>query len=114
MTRRRTGSTGLDQLDDLKTRGKLNTQDYLKELKTDFFTDRIFVMTPKGDVIDLEQGATVLDFAFAIHTDLGLKARGGLVNGIYQALKTPLNQQDIVEIITDKKSRSPKELAQLD
>ena len=98
----------LDQLDILKTRGEMNTRDYLKELRTDFFVDRVFVMTPKGDVIDLKKGATVLDFAFAIHTDLGLRARGGLVNGIYKALKTPLQQQDIVEIVTDKKIRPQK------
>ena len=93
----------LDQLDILKDTENFNLQDYLKELKTDFFTNRIFVMTPKGDVIDLVEGATVLDFAFAIHTDIGLTAKGGRINGIYKALKTPLKQQDIVEIVTDKK-----------
>ena len=93
----------LDQLSILKNRPDAAEDDDLKKLKTDLFSNRIFVMTPQGDVIDLVQGATVLDFAFAIHTDLGLKARGGLVNGIYRALKTPLKQQDVVEIITDKK-----------
>ncbi len=93
----------LDQLSILKNHPDSNRDDDLKRLRTDFFSNRIFVMTPQGDVIDLIQGATVLDFAFAIHTDLGLKARGGLVNGIYKALKTPLEQQDVVEIITDKK-----------
>ena len=93
----------LGQLDILKDAENFNLQDYLKELKTDFFTNRIFVMTPKGDVVDLVEGATVLDFAFAIHTDIGLTAKGGRVNGVYKALKTPLKQQDIVEIITDKK-----------
>lgn len=79
------------------------TQDeYLKELKTDFFADRIFAMTPEGDVIDLPQGATILDFAFAVHTELGLTAQGGKINGNYKALKTPLASEDIVEIVPGK------------
>ena len=93
----------LDQLKILKNPQRFDIHDYLKELRTDFFADRIFVRTPLGDVIDLPRGATVLDFAFAIHTDIGLKARGGRINGVYKALKTPLQEQDIVEIATDKK-----------
>ena len=93
----------LKQLEMLQDQENFDLQHYLQELKTDFFTNRIFVMTPIGDVIDLPDGATILDFAFAIHSDLGLSARGGRVNGIYKALKTPLKQQDIVEIITAKK-----------
>ncbi|MYB40019.1 bifunctional (p)ppGpp synthetase/guanosine-3',5'-bis(diphosphate) 3'-pyrophosphohydrolase [Candidatus Saccharibacteria bacterium] len=75
----------------------------LKRLKTDLFEGHIFVKTPQGDVIDLPEGSTVLDFAFAVHTDLGLTARGGLVNGVYRALKTPLKAHDTVEIVTDRK-----------
>ena len=75
----------------------------LKRLKTDLFEGHIFIKTPQGDVIDLPEGATVLDFAFAVHTDLGLTARGGLVNGVYKALKTPLKAHDTVEIVTDRK-----------
>lgn len=78
---------------------------YLKELRTDFFSDRIFVMTPKGDVIDLPRGATALDFAFAVHSDLGLTAKGARINQTYKALKTPLADNDLVEITTQKNSR---------
>ena len=98
----------LDQLKILKDPRRFDIRDYLKELRTDFFADRLFVRTPLGDVIDLAQGATVLDFAFAIHTDIGLSARGGRINGIYKALKTPLQAQDIVEIVTDKKAAPQK------
>ena len=97
-----------DQLKHLEHQANANIKNYLEELKTDFFVNRIFVMTPEGDVIDLPQGATVLDFAFAIHTELGVKAKGGRINGIYKALRTPLEQQDIVEIITDKKVKAQK------
>lgn len=93
----------LDQLKELVDSENFDIRHYLQELRTDFFTDRVFVKTPQGDVIDLIEGATVLDFAFAVHTDIGLKAKGGQVNGVYKALKTPLRQQDIVEIIVDKK-----------
>ena len=79
--------------------------DYLKNLKMDFFANRIFVLTPLGDVVDLPIGATVLDFAFAIHTDLGLSAKGGRINGLFKALKTELTNQDIVEIVTTKTAR---------
>lgn len=82
----------------------LTPSDYLKRLKTDFFQDRIFVFTPKGDVIDLPTGATVLDFAYAVHTQVGEHANGGKVNGAFKALKTPLNNEDIVEIITNPKT----------
>ena len=95
----------LEQLQQLTERSDFNVKHYLKELKTDMFKDRIFVMTPKGDVVDLPKGATVLDFAFAIHSDLGKNAKAGQVNGIFKALKTPLQNRDIIEIKTDKKIR---------
>lgn len=79
--------------------------DYLKMLGTDFVHDRIFVFTPKGDVIDLPAGATVLDFAYAIHSEVGEHASGGRINGKYMALKTPLQNEDIVEIVTNSKAR---------
>lgn len=82
----------------------LSPSDYLKRLKTDFFQDRIFVFTPKGDVIDLPQGATILDFAYAVHTQVGEHASGGKINGKYMALKTPLHSEDVVEIVTNSKA----------
>ena len=97
-------SQQLGQLASLKDKNA-SVDDYLKNLKMDFFAGRIFVLTPSGDVVDLPLGATLLDFAFAIHTDLGLSAQGGRVNGMYKALKTKLASQDIVEVVTSKTAR---------
>jgi GTP pyrophosphokinase len=83
---------------------ELTPSDYLKRLRTDFFQDRIFVFTPKGDVIDLPFGATILDFAYAVHTQIGEHANGGKINGKYMALKSTLHSGDIVEIDTSTKS----------
>jgi RelA/SpoT family (p)ppGpp synthetase len=94
----------LNELAELDTE-KTKPSDFLKTLRTDFFSDRIFVFTPKGDVIDLPIGSTVIDFAFAVHSDIGLHATGAKINGKYSALKTVLADQMIIEIITDKKSK---------
>ncbi len=78
--------------------------EYLESLTTNFFSDRIFVLTPKGDVIDLPYGATVLDFAYLVHSEIGNKASKGRVDGKIVPLNTKLRSQQIVNIIT-----SPKE-----
>ena len=75
---------------------------FLSELKTDFFQDRIFTFTPKGDVIELPKGASVLDFAYAIHSDVGDHAAGATVNGKFVAMDTELKNQDLVQIETKK------------
>lgn len=82
----------------------LNT---LESLKIDFFNNRIFVLTPKGDVIDLPEGATSIDFAYAIHTDLGNSCVGSRINGSQATLGTPLSSGDVVEIIKDKNRKKP-------
>lgn len=82
----------------------ISPSDYLKRLRTDFFQDRIFVFTPKGDVIDLPAGATILDFAYAVHTQVGEHASGGKINGKFMALKTPLESEQIVEIVKNSKA----------
>lgn len=94
----------IEQLKDFQN-AKVSPSDYLKRLRTDFFSDRIFVFTPQGDVIDLPLGATALDFAYAVHSDIGDKARGAKVNGKHVALKTKLFSEDIVEIDVNKKSQ---------
>ena len=71
----------------------------------DFFKDRVFVFTPRGDVIDLPIEASPIDFAYAIHSDIGDHVSGALVNGKFVALDTPLKNGDIVEIITKKNSK---------
>ena len=83
--------------------------EYLENLKVDFFGDRIFLFTPKGDVVDLPQKSSPIDFAYAIHSDIGEHTSGAIVNGKFVALDTSLHNGDIVEIITKKNARpSPK------
>ncbi len=83
-----------------------NTQ-YLKTLKIDALSDRIFVFTPQGDVIDLPEDSTPIDFAYHIHTDIGDKCVGAKINGLMESLDTPLKNGDMVEIITDKSRKGP-------
>jgi GTP pyrophosphokinase len=86
--------------------GTKESEEYLDTLKSDFFSHRVFVFTPKGDVIDLPISATPIDFAYAVHTDLGNKMSGARVNGKMVSLETPLKNGDMVEIIT-KASAKP-------
>ena len=79
--------------------------EFLEALKIDFFKHRIFVLTPKGDVIDLPEGATVVDAAYQIHSDIGDTAVGARVNGKMVALDYLLNNREIVEIITQKNKK---------
>lgn len=82
-----------------------DSTDFLESLKIDFFKNRIFVFTPKGDVKDLPEGATPLDFAFAVHTDLGIRATGAKVNGKMVKLSHELDNGDVVEIILAKEPK---------
>lgn len=77
-------------------------------LKTDIFTHRVFAFTPKGDVVDLPFNATPVDFAFAIHSDVGSRIFGTKVNGKMVPLGTVLHNGDIVEIETRKSARPTK------
>lgn len=85
----------------------LNKLQDLEELKIDFLQTRIFVFTPKGDVIDLPEQATPVDFAYHIHTDIGNKCIAARVNDKMVSLDTPLRNGDVVEIITDKNRKGP-------
>jgi GTP pyrophosphokinase len=82
-------------------------KDFMKNLKNDFFEERVFALTPKGDVIDLPQGSTVIDFAYAVHSDIGDHTAGAKVNGKLVPLNTKLNNRDVVEIEV-KDSACPK------
>jgi len=82
-------------------------EELAKSLKTDLFQDRIFVFTPSGDVKDLPRGATPIDFAYSVHSDLGDKCAGSIVNGKMVSLDTILQNGDIVEIVK-KSNSSPK------
>jgi len=79
----------------------------LEDLKIDIFRDRIFVFTPKGDVIDLPEDSTCVDFAYAIHTDIGNTCTGAKVNENHSPLETVLKNGDMVEIVTDKSRKGP-------
>ncbi len=80
---------------------------YLETLKIDVFQNRIFVFTPKGDVIDLPENSTAIDFAYAVHTDLGNKCVGAKINDQMASLDTKLLNGDMVEILTDKNRKAP-------
>jgi guanosine-3',5'-bis(diphosphate) 3'-pyrophosphohydrolase len=80
-----------------------NPENFLQNLKIDFFSKRIFVFTPQGDVLDLPEGSNAIDFAYSIHSDLGNHVRGAKINGKYSSIYTELKNGDIVEIQTDKK-----------
>ena len=82
--------------------------EFLSSLKIDFFKDRILALTPKGEVLDLPVGATPVDFAYQIHTDIGDSCVGAKINGRIVALDHPLKSGDIVEILTQK-GKKPSE-----
>lgn len=78
------------------------SRDFIESLKLDLFNDRIFVFTPKGDVVDLPQGSTPIDFAYHIHSEIGNHALAAKANGKIIPLNAELSNGDIVEIITAK------------
>jgi len=79
----------------------------LEAIKVNFLQTRIFVFTPEGDVIDLPDGATPVDFAYHIHTEIGNKCSAAMVNDSYVRLDTELKNGDVVEIVTDKSRKEP-------
>jgi GTP pyrophosphokinase len=79
--------------------------DFVAGLKSDFFSHRIFVFTPRGDVIDLPHDSTPVDFAYAIHSDLGDHMQGAKVNGKLVSFDTALGNGDIIEILKGKNAR---------
>lgn len=81
---------------------KATSEDFVETLKIDFFQDRIFVLTPRGEVIDLPEGATPIDFAYHIHSDIGNRMTGAKVNGKLVNFQHPLKSGDTVEILTQK------------
>ncbi len=82
-------------------------EDFLESVKTDVFRDQVFVYTPRGDVRVLPAGSTPIDFAFRIHTDLGLHCIGATLNGHVVPLNTRLSNGDVVHIVRGRAERGP-------
>ncbi len=98
----------LNRLKDLLETQDESAEDFIEDFKLNLFTKEIFVLTPNGDVISLPKGATPLDFAYAIHTDVGKHCRGAVVNGKLVQLNHTLRSGDVVKVIT-----SPKQFPKL-
>jgi GTP diphosphokinase / guanosine-3',5'-bis(diphosphate) 3'-diphosphatase len=97
--------TWLRQLLDVES--EQDPAEFLESLKVDLFEEEVFVFTPKGEVKNLSAGSTPLDFAYAVHTDVGHRCVGAKVNGKIVPLHYQLKSGDIVEILTAKQERGP-------
>ena len=86
-----------------------NPEEFLEALKIDFFKNRIFVLTPKGDAFDLPEDSTPIDFAYHVHTDIGNTAVGAKVNGKMVALDHVLKNGDVVEILKQKNKKPSRD-----
>lgn len=100
-------ATSAEKLEWVKSLGQWQAEiadnaEFLKTVRTDFFGERIFCFTPKGDVKDLPAGATPIDFAYTIHSDLGGQTTGAKVNGKFVSLNTKLKNSDVVELVLSK------------
>ncbi len=97
--------TWLRQL--VEAQGEQDPAEFLESLKVDLFEDEVFVFTPKGEVKNLSAGSTPLDFAYAVHTDVGHRCVGAKVNGSIVPLHYQLRSGDIVEVLTANQKRGP-------
>ena len=86
-----------------------DNQQFVNQVKSELFTDRVYVYTTKGDIIELPKGATVIDFAYKIHTDIGNTMVGVFVNDEYVPVDYVLQNKDRVRIVTDDLSYGPRE-----
>jgi guanosine-3',5'-bis(diphosphate) 3'-pyrophosphohydrolase len=86
-----------------------DAQEYMEAVQKDIFEANVYVMTPKGRVIDLPNGSTPIDFAYRIHTDVGHSTQGAIINGVLLPLNTQLKTGDVVQIRTSKQSNGPSE-----
>lgn len=82
-------------------------EEFLESVKTDIFNDQVFVFTPGGEIKDLPKGATPLDFAYRVHTELGHRCVGAKVNGKLASLDYQLRNGEVVEIVTTRKDKGP-------
>ncbi|MGB5273369.1 MAG: RelA/SpoT family protein [Flavobacteriaceae bacterium] len=95
----------LNRLQEALENATTNAVDFVEEFKLNLYAKEIFVFTPKGELKSLPKGATPLDFAFNIHTEVGIRTRGAKVNGKLVPLSTTLNSGDQVEIITSDQAK---------
>ena len=86
-----------------------SAHDFLERMRVDLFQDRVYVLSPKGEIVDVPVGGTPLDFAYQVHTDLGHRTRGAKVNGRMVALDYQLKNSDTVEIITAKTAQPSRD-----
>ncbi len=93
----------------LEWRSSESAKDFVESLKVDMFRDEIYVLTPKGDPIHLPEKATPIDFAYAVHTEIGNKCKAAKVNGSIVTLDHELNPGDVVEIITAKDAKPSRQ-----
>ena len=93
----------------LEWRSSESAKDLVESLKVDMFKDEIYVLTPKGDPIHLPEKATPIDFAYAVHTEIGNKCKAAKVNGSIVPLDHELNPGDVVEIITAKDAKPSRQ-----
>jgi GTP pyrophosphokinase len=89
--------------------GVETASDFLDRMRVDLFQDRVYAVSPKGEIVDVPVGGTPLDFAYQVHTDLGHRTRGAKVNGRMVALDTPLKNSDTVEIIAGKTAQPSRD-----
>lgn len=95
----------LNRLQEALEGSESNAVDFVEQFKLNLYAKEIFVFTPNGDLISLPKGATALDFAFSIHTEVGIKTRGTKVNGKLVPLSTQLKSGDQVEVITSENAK---------
>lgn len=98
----------LNNVRDILENAESGPMELMKEFKMDLYDKEVFVFTPKGDLYKLPKGATILDFAFLIHTGLGSKCVGAIVNGKNQTIRYELKSGDTIEILTSP-AQSPKQ-----
>ncbi|MDR3309861.1 MAG: bifunctional (p)ppGpp synthetase/guanosine-3',5'-bis(diphosphate) 3'-pyrophosphohydrolase [Oscillospiraceae bacterium] len=91
----------------LESQQDTDPEDFFQALRTDMFADEVFALTPKGDVKSMPAGATPIDFAYAIHSAVGNRMTGAIVNGRIVPFPTQLQNGDIVEILTSNSSKGP-------